>query len=624
MELEYAGRVTVARASDGGASALRDFERLAELLRLDAVGVATAGDAETRIVWWGAPGTAFPERVDELLSGRTPGWMAAPLPDGSTVFARITSRSSVRTPAVLQAIGPVLAASVGTAPFEERELETGTVPGTALEAALGDLRDDLGFETVSLFVRGATGWELLARRGPIRPWHAVLDPAALEGTPEAAEYPDVLALPGMGGRLAGLGCASMASIPVPTAARILLDSSVPCPEGGWIERSRPFLALLSIMAGPAWSAGGALRAFQEVEILSRVFTTVQDIVVRPGATTVDLLEDVREALGAGETFLLSERGGEIDVLASPAGSWPLRLPPDVRTALIEVEPGRAELPDALVDELARALAIPSKAVAGALGREGGSTEAFLAGWTDGLELSPVSMAVVAGAVSSAQAALLGRRRALTALVDRERTRMAYALHDGIVQTVTSAVLELEALRKRFERDPEDALSTLESSKAEIRRSLAELRSVLFDLSRSSTEGHRAAEPIARYVEDVVRRWRLPAWVTVEGNVDDVPARVLSVAYVVIREALANAAKYAGAGKVSVSLSAIGGELSVSVFDGGRGFTSEDERAAREAHHFGLDMLRRRVREAGGRLTVESTPGRGTEVLARIPIREERR
>ena len=113
-------------------------------------------------------------------------------------------------------------------------------------------------------------------------------------------------------------------------------------------------------------------------------------------------------------------------------------------------------------------------------------------------------------------------------------------------------------------------------------------------------------------------------VQLEWYVDDVPARVLSVAYVVIREALANAAKYAGAGKVSVSLSAIGGELSVSVFDGGRGFTSEDERAAREAHHFGLVMLRRRVREAGGRLVVESTPGRGTEVLARIPIREERR
>src|SRR5204863_4762361 len=67
MELERSGRVTVARASGGAASggaasALRDFERLGELLRLDAVGVATEGDAETRILWWRAPGPPLPER----------------------------------------------------------------------------------------------------------------------------------------------------------------------------------------------------------------------------------------------------------------------------------------------------------------------------------------------------------------------------------------------------------------------------------------------------------------------------------------------------------------------------------------------------------------------------------
>ena len=55
-------------------------------------------------------------------------------------------------------------------------------------------------------------------------------------------------------------------------------------------------------------------------------------------------------------------------------------------------------------------------------------------------------------------------------MDRERTRMAYALHDGLVQTVTSAILELEVLRKRFERDPDAALVTLDQVKSEIRRS----------------------------------------------------------------------------------------------------------------------------------------------------------
>jgi signal transduction histidine kinase len=287
--------------------------------------------------------------------------------------------------------------------------------------------------------------------------------------------------------------------------------------------------------------------------------------------------------------------------------------------------GRPEptLSDQAVRELASALGIAPSGVTAAVGRDDPEPEVVVAGWADGLMLSPVSMSVVARAVSTGRAALRARHESVVSLIDRERTRMAYALHDGLVQTVVSAVLELEALKKRFERDPGTALESLDTSKAEIRRSLAELRSILFDLSRSAAEVERAPEPIARYVEDVVRRWRLPAQVSVEGNVNTVPGRTMAVAYVVIREALANAAKHAGSGKVEVRLSASEEDLFVSVHDGGRGFTSDDERAAREAHHFGLEMLRRRVREAGGELSVESRPGRGTAVVARLPIKEER-
>jgi signal transduction histidine kinase len=203
---------------------------------------------------------------------------------------------------------------------------------------------------------------------------------------------------------------------------------------------------------------------------------------------------------------------------------------------------------------------------------------------------------------------------------RKRDRIASVLHDDVIQSVTSVLLELEALPRRFERDPREALATLEESKNEIRRSLAELRALLFELSRTgSTES--GSQPLARSVEDVVKRWRLPATVTVEGNVDDVPPQVLSVAYVVIREALANAAKHASAGKVTVTVAANGGDLAVIVADGGKGFTSRDEQAAREAHHFGLDMLRRRVREVGGELVIDSTIGTGTRVMARLPFQE---
>jgi signal transduction histidine kinase len=234
------------------------------------------------------------------------------------------------------------------------------------------------------------------------------------------------------------------------------------------------------------------------------------------------------------------------------------------------------------------------------------------------------MSVVARAVSTAGAALESRRQSVATLIDRERTHMAYAIHDGLLQTVASAVLELEALRKRFEGDPDMALATLGEAKAAIRRSLAELRSMLFDLSRGSDVTEEPLEPVTRYVQDVVRQWQLPAEVTVEGDVTQVPGRTLGVAYVVIREALANAAKHAGAGTVEVRLTASVEELSVSINDGGRGFTLGDEREARLENHFGLEMLRQRVREAGGRLIVDSIPGRGTQVVARLPIKEGER
>jgi signal transduction histidine kinase len=623
VDLETVGTVRVARLAAGRGGIVRDFERLAGLLRLDAVGVATAEDSDVRVHWWGVPGTALPDPVEELLAGTVPGWIAMPVPTGATVFAHLTTRSSTRTPAVLQAVGPMLAGSIAGLPRTESSASEGApAPTSTLEEALAELLDDLGFETASLFVRGAHGWELLARQGPVRPWHGVLEPAALGGSPEAAEYPDVRAIPGIGTRLAGLGCASVAVLPVPQSAVVVLDASVPSRDDGWIERAKPFLALLSVMAGPGWSAGGALRTYQEVGILSRVFGVVQDVLGRPGgATLAGMLEEVNEALGTAELFLLTERGPDVEVMAGHPGPWPSRLPHDVAAGL--VAGGEPTLSDETVRGLAAALGIPSSGVSAASGRQDPDPEVLVAAWADGLMLSPVSMSVVARAVSTGRAALQGRRDAVAALADQERTRMAYALHDGLVQTVVSAVLELEALKKRFELDPVAALDRLDSSKAEIRRSLAELRSILFDLSRSTGSEERSSEPIAQYVEDVVRRWRLPAKVSVEGNVARVPGRTIAVAYVVIREALANAAKHAGSGKVEVRLAASDEHLFVSVLDGGRGFTSDDERAAREAHHFGLEMLRRRVREARGELSVESHPGRGTEVVARLPIKEER-
>jgi signal transduction histidine kinase len=280
--------------------------------------------------------------------------------------------------------------------------------------------------------------------------------------------------------------------------------------------------------------------------------------------------------------------------------------------------GGATLDDESLRRLAMAVGASSRALSGAVGSADPTGEIVLAGWAEGPAMSAVSTTVVARTVSTARSALANRQRAVTTLFDEERSRLAYALHDDLTQTVTGAVLELESLRRRIERDPQEAIAVLENSKMEIRRALAELRATLFDLSQSTDSTEQAA-PLGRYVEDVVKRWRLPARVAVQGNLSHVPPRVLSVAYTVVREALANAAKHSATTNVTVTITADEHMLAVMVGDAGRGFTPQQEQAARSDHHLGLDMLRRRVQEIGGEIEIESQPGKGTRVIAQLPI-----
>ena len=145
--------------------------------------------------------------------------------------------------------------------------------------------------------------------------------------------------------------------------------------------------------------------------------------------------------------------------------------------------------------------------------------------------------------------------------------------------------------------------------------------MLMSLSEEDRQEPTSADVLRRDVDDVVRRWRLPARVQVKGDLDEVPARILSAAYVVIREALANAAKHAPGTNVTVALAAGPTDLTVVVGDDGTGFSRTEELSALESHHFGLEWLRHRVREAGGKLYVHPRPGKGTRVVARFPLHE---
>jgi signal transduction histidine kinase len=205
--------------------------------------------------------------------------------------------------------------------------------------------------------------------------------------------------------------------------------------------------------------------------------------------------------------------------------------------------------------------------------------------------------------------------AVESLMLVERTKWAMRIHDGLTQSVTSAVLELQALRRQIAADPLQAVAAIAEIESQIRKDLNEIRGLLFELDEGEP---RAETPLARFVDEVVERWKLPARVVVEGDVDHVPAVVQEVAHGIISEALANAAKHSGSPEVGLRLRAGAGELRIEVEDRGAGFGPDEPDAD---PHFGIRLMRARVTELGGTLEIESTPGSGTRLVACLPVGE---
>jgi signal transduction histidine kinase len=197
---------------------------------------------------------------------------------------------------------------------------------------------------------------------------------------------------------------------------------------------------------------------------------------------------------------------------------------------------------------------------------------------------------------------------------RERTRLAYAIHDGLTQVVTASVLELEWLARKVDVQPDQAIEALVTASEELRKALHEIRTMLSSLTpQAGGDG----QPIDELLQSTMERWHLPATWSVEGDVKSLPRTVLDAASSVIRESVANAAKHSASTDVVVRVQASRTGVEVQVEDRGKGFHLQE--TGLQDGHLGMEMMRRRVAEVNGTLDIESSPGCGTRVVARLPV-----
>ncbi|MEO8561636.1 MAG: sensor histidine kinase [bacterium] len=198
--------------------------------------------------------------------------------------------------------------------------------------------------------------------------------------------------------------------------------------------------------------------------------------------------------------------------------------------------------------------------------------------------------------------------------DEERARVARELHDSTAQILAAIMLQLGVAARESSSPALDArIATLRELAAE---ALEEVRSlshmmhprVLDDLGLAA-----ALEWIARQTRD---KETFDVEVIAEEGAP-IPAPLASVLYRVAQEALRNAARHASATRVEIFLRRLPGKATLEVTDDGRGFNVRGAEERRPG--MGLFSMRERVGLVNGTLTVESTPGRGTRVVAMVPL-----
>jgi signal transduction histidine kinase len=192
----------------------------------------------------------------------------------------------------------------------------------------------------------------------------------------------------------------------------------------------------------------------------------------------------------------------------------------------------------------------------------------------------------------------------------ERSRISRELHDSISQELFSLALLAGGLQRAL--PPTSPLQPQISTLAEtVATALREMRALVLDLHPSALED----KGLVAALEDLCAGYRAEGGFALVSRIDeaeldgDAQHAVLRVA----QEALANAARHASAARIVVELHpAPGGGAELAVTDDGCGF---DPQALAPSSGVGLRLMRERVGELGGKVTVESAPGRGTTVRA---------
>ena len=196
----------------------------------------------------------------------------------------------------------------------------------------------------------------------------------------------------------------------------------------------------------------------------------------------------------------------------------------------------------------------------------------------------------------------------------ERQRLARELHDSVSQVLYSIALNAASAAALRTSDPERAAALGRDVHELARVGLAEMRALIFELRPESLEREGLVSALHKQADAVQARHGIAVRVSVAEE-PEISLAAKEALYRIAQEALQNVTKHARAQSAELALDQIGSEVILRIKDDGRGFDADRSYPG----HLGLHSMRERTAAVGGALHIQSSPGQGTSIEARLPV-----
>ena len=199
----------------------------------------------------------------------------------------------------------------------------------------------------------------------------------------------------------------------------------------------------------------------------------------------------------------------------------------------------------------------------------------------------------------------------------ERARLARELHDDTAQQLVAIGRQLDLL----EMDATDPSLCERLGKVHdmVDQALADVRRISRDLRPAILEDLGLKAAVEALAADCARSGEIEVKVRLDGVGQPLPPRIELAMYRIVQEALTNCQRHAGARRIFVRLAGGSRDALVEIADDGTGFDATHLSQVVKGGGMGILGMRERAEEVGGRLEIESAPGRGTVIRARVPL-----